>query len=350
MTENYTTYAAFVLICLLLLTLPFVPSFREWLRPTDVAALPISANYTSDIDHFAKRLHADASARLGLGEPTGFEEFEFVEAPVADTPGGVDWRQANKRLIARGNLRSAEPIRSSQPLYVQGNLQAGAESAFPSVYATGDVDLGAHSTVDDWAHADGVLSFGQGCVALRRVSAGKAIHLGAEARFERLHAPVLRFGSRVSSVLPPAGAEQTPGSYADLPGAVQQTPFLFLIRGDCALPAAHIYHGSLVVTGFLTIGAATTVVGDIKAREGLSIGHRAAVRGAVTCEKRVYAYKDSRAWGPVVSESDILVGACAVIGLADAPTTVSARNVIVEDGVVMHGTIWAREIGMVKPA
>jgi predicted acyltransferase (DUF342 family) len=105
-----------------------------------------------------------------------------------------------------------------------------------------------------------------------------------------------------------------------------------------------------VVTGFLTIGAATTVVGDIKAREGVSIGHRAAVHVAVTCEKRVYAYKDSRAWGPVVSESDILIGACAVIGLPDAPTTVSARNVIVEDGAVMHGTLWAREIGMVKRA
>ena len=33
--------------------------FREWLRPTDFAALPISANYTTDIDHFARRLHAD---------------------------------------------------------------------------------------------------------------------------------------------------------------------------------------------------------------------------------------------------------------------------------------------------
>ncbi len=350
MTENYTTYAAFVVICLLLLTLPFVPAFREWLRPSDVAALPISANYTSDIDHFARRLHADVSAKLGLGEPTGFEEFEFVADPGVDSAADVDWRQAKKRLISRADISTALPIRSGQPVYVQGTLRAAAESAFPALYATGDIELGAHSTVDDWVHADGVLRLGPGSVALRRVSAGNAIELGNEAWFERLHAPVLRFGSRTSAVLPPAGAEQAPASYADLPGAIQQTPLLFLIRGDCALPPACVYEGSLVVTGFLTIGAATTVIGDIKAREGVSIGHRAAVHGAVTCEKRVYAYKDSRAWGPVVSESDILIGACAVIGLPDAPTTVSARNVIVEDGVVVHGTLWAREIGMVKPA
>ena len=104
------------------------------------------------------------------------------------------------------------------------------------------------------------------------------------------------------------------------------------------------------MTGFLTIGAATTVVGDIKEREGVGIGHRASVQGAVTSEKRVYVYKEARAWGPVVSESDILIGANAQVGLPDAPTTVTARNIIVEDGVVVHGTVWAREIGMVKQA
>lgn len=350
MTQDYITFTAFALVCLLLLTLPFVPAFREWLWPTDFAALPISANYTTDIDHFARRLHADASARLGLAGPTGYEDFDFVGDPASAAGTDLDWRKAEKRLIARSSITSTSPVRSVQPVYVQGSLQGGAESTFAALYATGDITLGEHSTVDDWAHADGVLRMGRHSVALRRVSAGNAIELGNDTWFERLYAPALRFGSRVSQVVPPAGAEQTPASYADLPGAVQQTPLLYLIRGDCALPPARIYRGSLVVTGFLTIGAATTIVGDIKAREGVSIGHRASVQGAVTCEKRVYVYRDARTWGPVVSESDILIGANALVGLPDAPTTVTARNIIVEDGVVVHGTLWAREIGMVKQA
>ncbi|MDI1239945.1 MAG: polymer-forming cytoskeletal protein [Polaromonas sp.] len=350
MNPNYITYTAFALVCLLLLTLPFVPAFREWLRPTDFAALPISANYTTDIDHFARRLHADVSAKLGLGEPTGYEDFEFVDDPDWAAGTELDWGKAEKRLIARSSITSPLPIHSAQPVYVQGSLRAGAESVFPALYATGDIDLGEHSTVRDWAHADGVLRMGPRSVALRRVSAGSAIELGNEAWFERLNAPTLRFGAQPSPVQPTADAVQTPASYADLPGAVQQTPLLYLIRGDCALPAGSIYQGSLVVTGFLTIGAATTIVGDIKAREGVSIGHRASVQGAVTCEKRVYVYKEASAWGPVVSESDILIGASALVGLPEAPTTVTARNIIVEDGVVVHGTLWAREIGMVKQA
>jgi predicted acyltransferase (DUF342 family) len=344
-TESYLTYTVFALICLALLTFPFVPAFREWRYPTDFAALPISANYTSDVDHFSRRLHADVAARLGTGDPTGYEEFDFVPAAPAEMP----WGKARKRLISRDSIESESPIHSVQPLYVQGTIRAAAKSAFPALYATGDIDLGADSEIDDWAHAGGVLRLGANSVALRRMSAGTAIELGSEAWFARLPAPTLHFGARSTPVPPPAEAGQMPASFADLPGAVQQTPALFLIRGDCALAAGKIYRGSLVVTGFLTIGEGTTVTGDIKSREGLRIGSCAWVQGAITCEKRIYMFKDARAAGPVISESDILIGASAVIGLPDGQTTVSARNIIVEDGAVVHGAIWAHEIGMVKP-
>ncbi len=346
MTESYLTYLAFALVCLILLTLPFVPAFREWRRPTDLEALPVSANYTSDIDHFARRLHADASARLGEGPATGYEDFEFLP----EAPDAQDWKGAGKRLIARGSIVDGQAILSERPLYVRGDLQAGAESAFSAVYATGDIALGAQSEIHDWAHADGVLSLGRNGIALRRVSAGEAITLGNETWFERLHAPALHFGSGDEPRPEPYAAAPSEASYAELEGAVQQTPLLFLVRGNCALPPDCVYRGSLVVTGFLTIGMGTRVIGDIKAREGVSLGYGAEVRGAITCEKRVYVFKQARAWGPLVSESDVLIGAGAVIGLPEAQTTVTANNIIVEDGVTVHGTVWAREIGMVKAA
>lgn len=345
MTESYFTYTAFALICLVLLTLPFVAAFQEWRHPTDFSALPVSPNYTSDIDHFAKRLHADASAKLGLGMPTGYEEFDFVTDPLED----MVWSKASKRLISRLSIQTTAPIRSARPLYVEGGIRAGADSAFTSLYATGDIDLGAESELHDWAHADGVLRLGKNSVALRRISAGKAIELGNEGWFERLHAPKVQFGSSSATLALPTLPKQIPASFADLPDVVKQTPVLFLIRGDCALPAGKIYRGSLIVTGFLTVGTGTVVVGDIKSRAGVSIGSGATVQGAITCEKRVYVFNNARVFGPVVSESDILIGSHAVIGLPDDLTTVSARNIIVEDGVVVHGTIWALEIGMVKP-
>lgn len=347
MTANYLTYTAFATVCLLLLTLPFIPAVREWLYPTDSVALPISASYTSDIDHFAKRLHADASARLGTGKSTGYEDFDFLTAPI----DAIDLSKANsgKRLIS-SDIQSDDAIRCASALYVDGSIHTGAGSKFSALYATGSIALGSESEIHDWGHADGVLAMNNKSVALRRISAGTAIELGNETWFERVQAPTVHFGSGRALATFPYPASKAEASYSDLPDVVQQTPQLFLVRGSCALPPGRIYRGSLVVTGFLVVGQGTIVMGDIKAREGISIARNAEVHGAVTCEKRVYMFGASRVFGPLVSESDVLIGANAVIGKPDAQTTISARNIIVEDGVVMHGAVWAHEVGMVKPA
>jgi predicted acyltransferase (DUF342 family) len=331
-------------VCLLLLTVPFIPAFKEWRYPSDVSALPVSANYTSDIDHFSRRLALDVAAKLGRGPATGFEEFDFVDFPIDN----MQWQNPGKRLIAQQSIKTQASIKSASQLYVEGDLQSGDKSVFSSVYATGDIALCNECEVRDWAHAEGIFRLGDKGIALRRISAGRAIELGNEVWFERLQAPTLSFGLLGPEHKQQRQHTQTHASYADLPNAVQQTPLLFLIRGDCALPAGKIYQGSLVVTGFLTVGQDTTVLGDIKARIGVSIARRASVQGAITCEKRVYVFKDALAWGPIVSESDILIGARAVIGLPDALTTVTAQNIIIEQGATVHGAVWAHEIGMVK--
>ena len=344
MDSSYLTYAAFAVVCLLLLTLPFIPAYREWQYPTDVAALPVSANYTSDIEHFSKRLQADVAAKLGQGPATGFEDFAFVDLSADN----IQWPDAGKRLISRQSLNTQAPIKSASQLYVEGDFRSGNHSEFSALYAAGDITLGRESKVRDWAYSPSVIQLGDNSVALRRISAGTAIRLGKEVWFERLQAPTLSFGLSARQPKPKREIALAPASYSGLPNAVQQTPLLFLIRGDCALPPGKIYEGSLVVTGFLTVGQDTTIVGDVKARIGVSIGRRASIEGAITCEKRIYVFKEARAFGPIVSESDILIGARAVIGLPDAMTTVTASNIIIEEGATVHGAVWAHEIGMVK--
>lgn len=350
MITSYLIYAAFFLICLVLVTLPFVPAFREWRYPSDFAALPVSADYSIDVAYFAQRLQADAAGKLGLGASTGYEEFEFVNEPIE----GINWSDGHKRLISKSSIETGKSVRNRSPVYVQGSIGAGAESSFSALYAAGDITLGAQSEISDWAHADGVMRIGANSIALRRLSAGVAIELGNEAWFERLNAPTLRFGlsnrNSNNTSVKPAEVNLDEASLADLPGAIKQTASLFLIRGDCALPPQKIYRGSLVVSGFLTIGQGTTVVGDIKARSGVSIGRGASVKGAVTCERRVYVFREACVLGPLICESDVLIGASAVIGQLLVPTTVSANNIIVEMGAIVHGTIWAHEIGMVKSA
>ena len=74
------------------------------------------------------------------------------------------------------------------------------------------------------------------------------------------------------------------------------------------------------------------------------------MQGASTCEKLIYIFTNARVVGPVISEGDVLIGSGALVGLPEANTSISARNILVEVGAVVHGAVWAHEVGMVKSA
>lgn len=342
MTPSAPLVLTFVALCLLLGVLPFIPAFREWRRPTDDAALRVLPDYNNDIDHFARRLRADADAALGRGPGTGHEVFDRVAAPVQ----AMDWDGAGRRLLATEAIATHAPIRTRHPLYVDGSLRAGGASAFTAVFAAGDLALGAGSEISDWAHAERTITIGPDSALQRRASAGSAIHLGAGSRFERLQAAEVVFGDAGPPPVPPGG--QQPGSYADVPDVVRQTDALYLVRGDCSLPAGRAYQGSLIVKGHLTVGAGTTIAGDVKARDGLRLAAGAAVEGAVTCEARVHLSPGCFVLGPLVTEGDMLLESGTRVGRPGQPTTVSARNIVADAGVVLHGSVWAHELGSVR--
>lgn len=351
MTASYQTYTLFAFICLTLLVLPFVPAFAEWLRPTDVAPLPISPNYANDIDYFARRLRADVAAKQGTGASTGYEDFAYVTSQTSEE----DWQHLTKRLISTQDIDSGWSIKTVQPLYVEGDITTPNGSTFNALYAAGSINLGQHSEVLDWAHAGRSIFLGMGCVALRRLSAGDKIELGVETWFERMYAPTIVFGqesfqyaSSTKNLV--SNTSQAVGYLKDIPNAIAQTPSVFLVRGDCTLPADTHFSGSLIVTGLLTIGAFTTIQGNLKARGGVRVGHGARIEGAIVCEKRIDLWHGVEVWGPVVSERQIMVGSQAVIGLLHAPTTLCANVIIMTSGSKTHGAVWAGELGMVKSA
>lgn len=250
---KHLALVAFIGVCFVLITLPFIPAYWEWKHPSDLTALPISDNDENDIEESAQWAHADCEVRLA-----------------------------------------------------------------------------ANSVV-----------FG-------KISASSVIAVNEGARFERLNAPSIEFGSKNSHVIKQNESEQLTASLDDIPNAKKQTPSLYFVQGDCDLVANTTYQGSLIVTGRLTIGSKTSVIGDIKVRKDLQVMDGARVQGAVTCNKNILVFSDASFLGPVLSERDIVIGLNTVIGRPDALTTVSARNILVAEGVIVHGSICAHDIGMMR--
>ncbi len=333
----------FLAICILILTVPFVPALREWREPEDCAPLPISRTYANEIDHFADQFRDKALAEIAAMDNITHRNFELV----CDPPDHMDWLSPTRPLIAQYPIDVSHAIRCQQPLYAMLSLDCTRDSSFAAVFTQGDIRLGPYSEILEWAHADGAVKLDVACIALRRLSSKVAIDLAAQCCFERVYAPVIRFGELPADT-PPA---ESPGAFsADigmLPGAIRRTPGLHMIKGDCSLPPGHVFKGSLVVTGRLIIGNYTTVIGDIKAREGTIIGTGVRIIGSLTCEDRIYILDHAEIAGPLISETDIVLGAGTVVGRIDAPTTVSAENIIAKAGAVAHGSLWARNVGVV---
>ena len=333
----------FIALCILLLTVPFVPAYREWRSPQDCAPLPISRSYANEIDYFADQFRDKALAEISQIDATATRHFDLVSEP----PIEMDWLAPTRPLIAQQPIDMPFPIRCQQPLYAMSSVNCPRDSSFSAVLSDGDIQLGPYSEILDWAHAAGTVNLDIACIALRRLSSDIAIDLAAQCCFERINAPVIRFG-KIPADTPPS---ESPGAFsADidmLPGAIRRTANLHMIRGDCTLPPGHVFKGSLVVTGRLIIGNYTTIIGDIKVREGTIIGTGVRIIGSLTCEDRIYILDHVEIAGPLISETDIVLGAGTVIGRLDTPTTVSAENIIAKSGAVVHGALWARNVGVI---
>ena len=331
----------FCLMCLAILTLPFVPAYAEWRSPADCSPLPISRQYSNEIDHFARRFRSDALADIATHGPTS-EQFEYVNNSIEN----MDWLSSSRPLIGLRAINSAQSIRCNRSLYASSGVDCGRDSSFAALLVCGDIALGPYSEILEWAHADGSVKLDTACVALRRLSSNVAIDLATQCCFERVSAPIIRFGQPCDEIKPDfIGC--FPGDLGALPESSRRAATLHVVKGDCTLPPGHIYKGSLVVTGRLTIGNNTTLIGDIKAREGIIVGSAARIIGSLVCEDRIYLLDHVEVAGPIISETDIVIGAGTIIGRPDAPTTISAENIIAKSGARSHGTLWARNVGVV---
>jgi predicted acyltransferase (DUF342 family) len=308
--------ALLALGALAMLAVPFIPMWHEWRHPTDHAPLPVRADDSNVVDYFARQLRA----RLAGGH------------------GGA--------LIARDSNHVRESAAQAIPVYAEGDFEIESGSSVPAVLAEGKLAIGSDAQVTEWAHAEGEMRLGAGTTALRRVSSGTALFVEPDCCFERLHAPVIHFGE-------PLGSEGVPAEVdaeldvASLPGATVRAPGHVRIDRDTVLAARTRYRGSLVVLGSLTLDEGAVLAGSAKAYEGVIVGRGAAVEGALVCRKSTHMLEGSRVAGPLASEGDVVMSPGVIVGSPTQPTTVTAENVMVAEGVTVHGTVWAHDIGVV---
>lgn len=359
MSTQILWWAVFSAASTLLLALPLVPALLEWLRPTDVAPLPIAREHDGDILRFALALRdrikpflpalADANRKrenIAASLPDG-APLLLLGIPE-ELPGSPLEGLVPKAIVAAlRDIRVFSGFPPASAWFSGADLSAGPGAVLRCAFAEGDIRLDGGVQVLRWIHAGGTLAAADGCRLNGRASADRAIQLGADVAFERLNAPTVRTGGGA----PPGKSREEDLSAFDPGGRpLDLAGCSNLLVGDLEVPPGHAVETNIVVLGRLSLGAGTEVRGSIKAKGLLEIGPGAAVTGAAVCTGDISVGPDAAVGGPLVAEGGLRLGEGSRVGSPAHQTTVSARYIAIAPNVSVHGTLWARDWGITEGA
>ena len=95
------------------------------------------------------------------------------------------------------------------------------------------------------------------------------------------------------------------------------------------------------------IGSGARICGSVKSVRDMVLGAGVSVQGSLISGEQMLIGPDCAVNGPIIAESALHISAGTRCGSVRHPTTVSAPRIEAEEGVVVFGTLWAREDGEV---
>ena len=350
-TGSMLPFLALLGLALAWFLLPLIPALREFLRPTDIAALKVVDRSSGYVAYFARNFRqyvGRQTAAMPLSQqtgdfvgrlPDGTQVVRLSAAGAVERPG-VGPQALEHRLVvfeAPRTLSGGETF--LMEVYAREPLTGGPRAVYRAVYAERDLALGEGSTVLRWAHAVGRMTVGPNSELRGRISSDAGVVLGAGTVFERIGAPVIWTDADEPSE-PPPPPPSMPKAFK-LPDDARQVGDHTRIEGDLVIPEGVRVPGHLVVAGTLRIGLGTIIEGSVKAHRDVELAAEAQVKGAVVTRTRLIVGPGAWIGGPAIAEMSIRLDRGAVVGGADLPATASAPEVELARGATVYGQISA---------
>jgi cytoskeletal protein CcmA (bactofilin family) len=351
----YLAVAALVFAVGLMFMLPLAPALVELHRKSDARPLKVIQENAGEIRHFAnsfrtyiKELEPTMQRCLGVGtSATGTlpDGEEYVVLGRIDEPLVVALQQRDAThpvvVVAGVDLVVPSETTFSKDVYAGGQFKGGDKNNYRAILGEKDVHLGAGSRVMRWIHAVGEFTAGPGCRLYGRISSDSLIRIEADCSFLRLNAPRIEFGRVATN-----SDETPPNSSVDASTGSGSLP-RFLHDGDFSVHAGQVISKNIVIRGKLHIHSGARVCGSVKSTKDMVLEKGASVEGSLISASNMLIGPQCVVHGPVIAEHELAIGAGTQCGNLRHPTTVSAPRIEIEQGVVVFGTLWAREQGQV---
>lgn len=351
----YIAVAALVFVVGLMLMLPLVPALVELRGKSDALPLSVVQENAGEIRHFAnsfrtyiKGLEPIMQRCVESGTTDTGTLFDGEEYVVLGRPDEVLMRALEEQdavrpvlIMAGVDLVAPPEATFSKDIYAGGQFEGGEKSNYRAILGEGDVHLREASRVLRWVHAVGEFTADVGCGLYGRISSDLLVRLHADCSFTRMNAPRIEIGCAASHAKAgPVGASIPPNMGS------RSSPRL-LHDGDFEVHPGEVIKGNLVIRGKLHIHSGARVCGSVKSVKDMVIEDGVSVEGSLISARKMSLGPHCAIHGPVIAERELAIAVGTRCGTLEYPTTVSAPQIEVEEGVVVFGTLWARDRGHV---
>jgi hypothetical protein len=351
----YLALTGLVFVAALMLMLPMIPALLELHRKSDALPLSVVQENAGEIRHFANSfriyikglepsIQRCVSTRT-TGTGTLPDGQEYVVLGRADEPliRALEEQDARRSLvIASGvDLVVSSEATYSRDIYAGGQFKGGESSKYRAILGEHNVHLGKASRVLRWVHAVGEFTADLGCQLYGRVSSDLLIRLYADCSFLRMNAPRIEIGHATND-----GNEVTQDEITHLVAEAGVSRRV-LHDGDFEVSAGQVIRNDMVIRGKLHIRSGARVCGSVKSVRDMVIEDGVSVTGSLISATRMRIGVNCAIRGPVIAERELTIASGTRCGTLEHPTTVSSPLIDVEEGVVVFGTLWARERGHV---
>jgi predicted acyltransferase (DUF342 family) len=346
----YVAVTALIGIVSVLLALPLTPALAELRRKSDAVPLNVIQQHGGEIRHFANSFRAyikdlEPIMRQCIAQGTN------ATGTLADGADYMVLAQVDERLMIALQQRDAShPVvlvaavdlivppatTLSQDIYAGGHFFGGEKNSYRAILGQRDIQLGESSQVMRWVHAVGRFWAGRGCRLYGRVSSDSQIRLLSNCFFQRLNAPCIQTGSAEIN-----GEHSQPS-----PKQTSVSPRT-LHEQDLEISSGRRVYGSLLVRGRLVIRSGATLYGSVKSGQDMLVEPGVSIAGSLMSGARMRIGRNCCIHGPVIAERGLQIETGSRCGSVERPTTVSAPCMQLEEGVLVYGSLWAREQGEV---
>lgn len=340
--------ASLFALTVMVLLLPLLPALAELWFARDIRPLRIVHDHDGNPRHFAEGFRQFVAKELENLSTIGLcQEMNrgrtllTLSSKSPDGPRSPGRSRVEHMLFSEGTLALPDGCDFTREVYARGDVRGGNYNRFRAVLAEGKLYLRHKSMLTRWAHADSVYVSAY-CRVIGRVTADSEIVIDPTCRFYHLHAPTIRFGGWLGHVIrEESGSSVSLTRYQARSDVVDECG-RWLIPQDIQVPAYSVLQADLIVQGALNLGMGSVVVGNIKAHGKVRLEKGVRVTGALVSEAEIEIGSNGDIAGPVVSETGVWIGAGTTIGSLELATSVTAPEIQVGYGVIVHGTVWAR--------